>query len=241
MQHAIIMKDRSAALSAEPVQFICADCEAVAMSLDRHLPQGWDRCQHRGRTVVRCNDCLEAIEREFRARRCEPADSAVVAASVPQGAFALTIYQPWVSLIIAGAKPYEFRSYAAPFRFHHHRIVIHAAKRLMREAEIVDLVNRLEDPDRRWSTGLVADVALPLLIDALTNPRRFPLGAGLGTAILGQPRLTKEIMPGTADSGRLEHSEWAWPLTAIERFESPIMCGGAQGFWRWPQSARRVA
>lgn len=67
MEHVVIMKDRSAALSATPAQFECADCETIEMSLDRELPQGWDKVEHRGRTVVRCNDCLESIEREHRA------------------------------------------------------------------------------------------------------------------------------------------------------------------------------
>lgn len=165
-------------------------------------------------------------------------------ATVPHSAYALTVYQPWATLIVAGAKPYEFRGHAAPFRFHHERIVIHAAKRPMREAEIVELINRIEDLNQRWTTGLDAEVAHPILLEALTNPRQLPLGAGLGTALLGQPMLAKDIMAGVADSDRLEHSAWAWPLTNVEAFEAPVACGGAQGFWPWPSAeamARRAA
>jgi hypothetical protein len=69
MNHAIVYEDRSAALAAEPVEFICADCERVERSLDRKLPQGWDRVEAGGHTVVRCPDCNEAIEREDRRAR----------------------------------------------------------------------------------------------------------------------------------------------------------------------------
>jgi hypothetical protein len=166
------------------------------------------------------------------------------AAVVPNGTFALTIWQPWASLIMASAKPFEFRGHPAPFRFQHERIVIHAGKRAMREAELIDLINRAEDVDQRWTTGLNVTIALPILIEALSSPAMFPLGAGLGTAILGQPRRAAEVVPDVADSDRVDHSKWAWPLTAIEAFEAPIECSGAQGFWRWPDAAdmaRRAA
>lgn len=64
MEHAVIVKDRSAVLSATPVVFICGDCKVEENSLDQQLPSGWDRYEHNGRTVVRCADCNEAIERE---------------------------------------------------------------------------------------------------------------------------------------------------------------------------------
>ena len=42
---------------------------------------------------------------------------------------ALTLWQPWASLVIAGAKPYEFRSWSPPRWLIGQRIVIHAAAR----------------------------------------------------------------------------------------------------------------
>ena len=58
----------------QPAIYICADCHVEAYG-DRHaLPLGWDRCTTRsGREVVRCSDCLEAIEqRHFDARAPRP-------------------------------------------------------------------------------------------------------------------------------------------------------------------------
>jgi hypothetical protein len=66
MEHAVIMKDRSAVLTATPVIFICGDCGIEENSREGSLPAGWDRHQHKGVTVLRCGDCNEAIEREHR-------------------------------------------------------------------------------------------------------------------------------------------------------------------------------
>lgn len=66
MHHAVIVKDRSAVLTAPAVVHVCGDCGTEENSRDEQLPAGWDRYEHRGRTVVRCGDCNEAIERESR-------------------------------------------------------------------------------------------------------------------------------------------------------------------------------
>ena len=49
---------------------------------------------------------------------------------------ALTLHQPWASLIVEGFKPREFRVWAAPQALVGQRIVIHAAKRPMRGVEL---------------------------------------------------------------------------------------------------------
>lgn len=63
---AAIFKDRAAVLSAQPAEFVCADCNVSQFSLERELPLGWDACQSEGGVAVRCPDCLEAIERRYR-------------------------------------------------------------------------------------------------------------------------------------------------------------------------------
>src|SRR5574343_783805 len=75
---------------------------------------------------------------------------------------ALPIWQPWASLIIAGAKPYEFRSWPAPKWVQGQRIAIHAGARPPKRAEITELVLRLNSLEA-WSTALHRDIALPLL------------------------------------------------------------------------------
>lgn len=149
---------------------------------------------------------------------------------------ALTIWQPWASLIMSGAKPYEFRGWAAPRLIRGQRIAIHAGARPPRRSEIADLIMRLRGPDA-WSTALKPDIAAPLLERWHANPAFLPVASILGTAILGDPVWAWEIVDefsGTLnDSDRAEHCNFAWPLTAIIPFEPIVPARGAQGFWDW--------
>jgi len=148
---------------------------------------------------------------------------------------AFTIWQPWASLIMAGAKPYEFRRWALPNWMQGKRVVIHAGTRPMRRAELLDLLWNIErEPEM---TGLVIDVAKPIVEKAIAQPPSLPLAAALGTAILGVPKRATEIYGGTLDSDRIEHSVWGWPLTEIQHFEPIVPVKGAQGFWNWPEGA----
>ena len=151
---------------------------------------------------------------------------------------ALTIWQPWASLIMAGVKPYEFRSWAAPRSLVGQRIAIHAGARPMRAAEIHELLEHLGLPRTARGTGLAVAASIPILERAWRRPELFPLKHVLGTALLGQPRRACEIYPDdfSSDSDRLEHSNWAWPLTAIEHLEPPVPARGAQGLWDWHSS-----
>lgn len=149
---------------------------------------------------------------------------------------ALTIWEPWASLIIAGAKPYEFRGWAAPRAYHGRRIAIHAGARPVRKAEVADLILRLSGP-QAWTTCLRTDIALPLLERLHANPTGAVLAHVLGTAVLGKPVRANDIVAEFGcvlnDSERAEHCNFAWPLTAIEPCIPPVPARGAQGFWPW--------
>jgi hypothetical protein len=153
---------------------------------------------------------------------------------------ALTVYQPWASLIIVGAKPFEFRGWDFTKREHGllgERIVIHAGARPVKPVEIEDLLRRLGSDDDM--TGLVVDQARELLerVRAAHKYRVLPLAAGLGTAIIGRPRNAGIIFgANVADSDRGAFN-FAWPLTDVRRFDVPIPARGAQGFWRWSGAA----
>lgn len=148
---------------------------------------------------------------------------------------ALTIWQPWASLIMAGAKPYEFRGWAAWPSAIGQRIVIHAGAPMIEADEIRELLRRLADPSVARFTGLLPDKAIPILERAMKEPAIFPRKHALGTALLGKPVLASDLWPEafTSDSSRIEQSNWAWPLTDLEHFTPPIPSRGAQGFWQW--------
>jgi hypothetical protein len=102
------------------------------------------------------------------------------------------------------------------------RIAIHAAARPVRREEVKDLQERLvSDHD---TTGLVPKLADPLLVNVLMSYKcqLLPLGAVLGTAVIGKPQ-----------SPPSPYHNWARPLTAIERFDVPVPARGQQRFWEW--------
>lgn len=149
---------------------------------------------------------------------------------------ALTIYQPWATLIMIGAKPFEFRGWDYGARYTGlvgQRIVIHASARAIKPDEIEHILSRIKDRE----SGLVEELALPVLkrLQAAYKCQGvLELSAGLGTATIGKPRRVGDIFKGViADSDRLDHSLFGWPLTEIERFDAPVPMRGAQGFWNW--------
>lgn len=170
---------------------------------------------------------------------------------------ALTIWQPWASLIIGGAKPYEFRSWPAPRWIVGQRIVIHAGSRPIRQSEVTDLQQRLADPEMAWTTGLHADRAEGILrrawlqstprgrqsdfFDGVGSPYEpLPIAAGLGIVTVGPPidgwDACETFGHRVNDSDRQEHANFAWPMLDIAPFAEPIPCKGAQGFWTWPDA-----
>ena len=147
---------------------------------------------------------------------------------------ALTIWQPWATLIMAGAKPYEFRhwDYRARERgLEGQRIVIHAGARKISREEVQEILLRIE----AGHSALKPELARPIVERALTSPGSLPLASGLGTAILGTPRKASHLFRGVVPEQDIDPVVWAWPLSAIEVFAHPVPARGFQGFWTWPE------
>lgn len=136
---------------------------------------------------------------------------------------ALTIWQPWCSLILIGAKPYEFREWdyrERNPRLEGQRIVIHAGKHPMRRPDIEQLI----DSVKAGGNFIDAKLALPLLeriLSAYKCQGVVEYSAALGTAVLGKPWREST-----------DHN-WAWPLTDIQSWTPPVPVRGAQGFWNY--------
>lgn len=185
---------------------------------------------------------------------------------------ALTIWQPWASLIMLGAKPYEFRRWDYRVRdkgLVDQRIAIHAGARPMKKDEIEDILERLDDKISSLDPAIARPLCARILAsfaETPTSSRRrarhapepvlpgfpeppderaapvvvagqtLPLSALLGTAIIGKPRKVSAMFSSPADSDRIDHHMWGWPLTEIQRFDAPVPDRGAQGFWSVPAS-----
>lgn len=158
---------------------------------------------------------------------------------------AITIWQPWATLILEGAKPFEFRGWFPPRAFIGQRIAIHAGARKPNKAEIRGLLMALRGGPF-IKPCLHADKAKPILEAALTAPGSLPLSAVLCTAILGEPKrgdrvaiedfnIHPEDVADANDSDRDGTFNWGWPLTDIKPLVPPRDARGAQGFWNWSE------
>lgn len=148
--------------------------------------------------------------------------------------YALTVWQPWASLIAEGHKPFEFRGWAAPERVVGERIAIHAGSRSVRKEELAWLIACLEG---RLGKGRPAlkDGALGFL--RTTGRMTYPLRAIVCTAIIGESvrgdEAARRLGVAVNDSDREGTFNWGWPMLEIEGVPD-IPCKGAQGLWKVP-------
>lgn len=143
---------------------------------------------------------------------------------------ALTIWQPWASLIMMGAKPYEFRSWPAPKWIVGKRIAIHAAVKCMASDELDDIIADLESSwGSNWGLGdpKAALDFMKRMRDDRSIARRQ---AVLGTALVGEPIRCTVLFPNDRD---VDPDKWGWPMLEIDVFAEPIPVKGQQGFWNW--------
>lgn len=159
----------------------------------------------------------------------------------------LTIWQPWASLILIGAKPYEFRSWQPPRYVVGKRLAIHAGARAVKPGEVRELIDALEGKVGQQPC-LYATPALELLrkvergLAEAKMPSmkrtafRLPLSSVIATAVVGAPKRGDEcarefgIRAGN-DSDRDGTFNWGWPMLQIEPLLPPVEMAGAQGLW----------
>lgn len=162
---------------------------------------------------------------------------------------ALTIWQPWASLILVGAKPWEFRSWQPPRWLIGKRMAIHAGARPVKPKEVRALILGLKGGFGLERPALLEEPALALLerverglVEAkkptlATQAYRLPMSAVIGTAIVGEPmrgdKCAQAIGLGRAgnDSDRDGTFNWGWPMLEIKPLLPPVECTGAQGLW----------
>lgn len=140
---------------------------------------------------------------------------------------ALSLWQPWATLVALKIKEYETRSWGTGYRG---ELAIHAAKRKMGDYE----------------HRLINHLAERLLMPELAKPDTYPLGSvvavtrleGCYHMIKDREAEPKEIDIAEQDSLELLVGNWmprrlAWKFTDVEMLEHPIPARGAQGLWLW--------
>ncbi|WWT39816.1 hypothetical protein [Microcystis phage Mwe-JY25] len=162
---------------------------------------------------------------------------------------ALTIWQPWASLIAIGAKPYEFRGWKPPRAIIGQRIAIHAGARPVKASEVRRLLLALKGDPRMANPCLKADIAIPALERVLASLARspdtlfnteavaaIPYSHIVCTAVVGEPKrgddCAREFGEDAGnDSDREDTFNWGWPMLRVEPCMPPVPARGAQGLW----------
>jgi hypothetical protein len=120
---------------------------------------------------------------------------------------AISLYQPWASLIALGAKKFETRSWYTAYRG---PLAIHAGKNPNYLALVYDTPEFMNAFDGR-------------------PPESLPLGAFVCTCTLADC-LQAETVPPDA-FGDYAPGRWAWSLKDVLILPEPIHARGQQGFW----------
>lgn len=134
---------------------------------------------------------------------------------------AITLHQPWASLIAVGAKKIETRSWAPPADLVGLRVGIHAGKKLVTFGPNSDF-------DR-----MVAKYLGP------NWEKNIPRGAVVATAILRRwQQMTREnthVWPEGDENlfGEYAVGRWMWHLADVHKLEIPVPARGYQGLWTW--------
>jgi len=149
---------------------------------------------------------------------------------------AITLYQPWASLVAVHAKQFETRSWKTDYRG---RIAIHAGKK-----DINDFVPwpskfglacalAFGNEDWKYTLPIGAVVATAELvgcykIDSIQEMSCAPWETGYWKELMFHDVSELEILFGDWTPGR-----YAWELRDVIRLSEPIPAKGAQGLWTW--------
>jgi activating signal cointegrator 1 len=177
---------------------------------------------------------------------------------------AISLWQPWASLIACGAKPYETRSWAPPSAIIGTTIAIHAAKRVDKIAAgmATDIMygqydhhgGLAESLEASWGSDEIADgvlarfgeIYMPVgcVVCTARLDAAFQLGERAeGTAVEARKvvrRLISRQMPDCFtvrldDFGDYSPGRWAWLFRDVKPLKPPPPAIGRQGFFDLPQ------
>jgi len=124
---------------------------------------------------------------------------------------AITLIQPWATLVAIGAKQIETRGWRT---FYRGPLAIHASKRL---------------PAWQFRDTLEAH--------GIHSFMQLPLGAIIATCTLVDcVRITPDNVPSAPEFyfGDYTLGRWAWHLSNVKALDEPMPARGSLGLWEWP-------
>jgi len=144
---------------------------------------------------------------------------------------ALTLWQPWASLVVGGFKAYETRSWTTEYRGW---LAIHAAAGVPKE------VREFTHP---WIKYHAEDFRECLKIMGYERFEDLPCGAVLGLVEIDTiyPTGTIHVSSLELAFGEWGKGRYAWHVRGIVPFDEPMPARGRQGLWDWEPSAEQLA
>jgi len=132
---------------------------------------------------------------------------------------AITIHQPWASLIASGAKRYETRSWKTN---HRGRLAIHAGKVWSDDHQA--FVDDLRDKFPRFHVlqNLPSDLPLGAIICVCDLVDCIPV-----------EQIRDQLSPLELELGDYSDGRYAWELKVVKVAPEPIPMAGKQGLWTW--------
>lgn len=137
---------------------------------------------------------------------------------------AITLHEPWASLIRDGRKTVETRDWPAPFFLVGERIAIHAGKKVDREF-LLSVSPMPVHPGRVVATATLRG---QMQVEVINE---HGCGGHLVKSIVGRATTRTYIRPDRF--GDFSVGRWLWILTDIQPLDPPILATGHQGFWNW--------
>lgn len=132
---------------------------------------------------------------------------------------AITLWEPWATLIAHGYKQFETRSWSTRYRG---PLVIHAAKRVPGPGELAALPNP-------------APIQRALSEIGIRQIKDFPFGCAVAVvelvAVLRTEAVVFELDEDQLAFGNYSPDRYAWRLANIRRLAESIPLRGQQGLW----------
>lgn len=147
---------------------------------------------------------------------------------------AITLWQPWATLLAVGCKHMETRSWSTKYRG---EILIHASKKPYSQVRKI-----LPTEDRRYIEDL-------LRINRINGQEHIPTGVIVGKAeLMGCIKITESFRSGLANIrpeelilGDFTPGRYAWIIKRPVLFKEPIPAKGMQGLWNYDGEIKKLA
>ncbi|MCY4428902.1 MAG: ASCH domain-containing protein [Rhodospirillales bacterium] len=148
---------------------------------------------------------------------------------------AITLHEPWATMIADGTKTYETRHWAPPSTLYGRRIAIHAGRTV--DVDAVDLFDydlgaMYENAGKFACTAVLSHAFRVKSYKLLVRRHRRHY-----VVTTGEVRGGVEVPPTmTADRyGDWSKGRWIWALIDVRALDERIPCHGQQGFWNVPE------